>query len=370
MQKLIDKVPWKLILGLVVASALIMVGVMHDDGFYKQPIMEIQSVTQGETTTTTDEFHNSDTQTNQTLSGVVLNGKYKGQHLTVQNTYSTSETMDHNYRVGEKAFVVVHPTEHYRATIKDYKRDVPIVFLVLLAVCLLLVFLKLSGLTALLSIIINTILFVVAVLLNGHSQGTQVLMLFSVLTIVFSVLTLILILGLTRQMLVTLLSTLLGTGASILIALVVFIMTHERGVYYESMQYVTQLPRPLFLAETMIGSLGAVMDESTDIVSSLFALKTERPNLSRRQIFRSGQQIGRSIMGPLINVLFFIFIGETIPMALLFLKNGNSWGYSFSMNMSLGVVQSLISAIGIVLVIPLASGLASITIGKRGAKVK
>ncbi|MEJ6399754.1 YibE/F family protein [Nicoliella sp. Es01] len=343
---------------------------MHDDGLYQQPIMQVQSVTEGKPSKTNDEFQNADTQTNQTLKGVVLNGKYRGHRLTITNTYSTSQTMDHRYRVGEKAFVVIHPSEDFRATIQDYKRDVPITFLVLLAVCLLLVFLKLSGLTALLSIGINTILFYIAVMLNGHSQGTQVLLVFSILTVVFSVVTLILILGFTRQMMVTLASTLLGTLASILLALVVFALTHERGVYYESMQYVTQLPRPLFLAETMIGSLGAVMDESTDIVSSLFALKRERPDLSRLQIFKSGQQIGKSIMGPLLNVLFFIFMGETIPMALLFLKNGNTWGYSFSMNMSLGMVQSLISGIGIVLAIPLASGLTALWIDRKRSEVK
>jgi len=53
-------------------------------------------------------------------------------------------------------------------------------------------------------------------------------------------------------------------------------------------------------------------------------------------------------------------------MAMLYLKNGNSWGYTFSMNMSMGVVQSLISGIGIVLAVPLASFLASRFMAKKG----
>ncbi len=145
--------------------------------------------------------------------------------------------------------------------------------------------------------------------------------------------------------------------------MIVFSLTHEKGVYYESMQYVTQLPRPLFLAETILGSLGAVMDESTDIIASLTALKAEKPDVSAKQIFKSGRQIGGEIMGPLVNVLFFIFVAETLPMALLYLKNANSWNYSFNMTMSLGVVQSLISGIGIVLTIPLACGITSLMIG-------
>ena len=40
-------------------------------------------------------------------------------------------------------------------------------------------------------------------------------------------------------------------------------------------------------------------------------------------------------------------------MMVLFLKNGNSWGYSYSMIMSLGIVQSLISGIGIALTVPI-----------------
>ena len=101
------------------------------------------------------------------------------------------------------------------------------------------------------------------------------------------------------------------------------------------------------------------MDESTDIVASLFQLKTERPDIAPRQVFKSGIQIGRSIMGPLINVLFLIFMADTFAMTLLSFRNGNSWGYTFTMNMSLGMVQSLISGIGIVLAIPVASWLAS-----------
>ena len=62
-------------------------------------------------------------------------------------------------------------------------------------------------------------------------------------------------------------------------------------------------------------------------------------------------------MGPLINVLFLIFIMDTFLNAFLLLKNGNNWGYTFSMAMSLGMVQSLISGIGIVLAIPVVSTL-------------
>lgn len=342
-------------------GGLIVWGTQHDAALYHDPIMQVTQVTTGQPSKETDDFHNTDTQTKQTLHGKILNGRYRGQHLTVTNTYSLSGAMDQRYRVGSQLFVVVHDHQgaHLTATAKDLKRDTPLLFMIWLVVGLLLLIMQFSGFMAFLSVAANGVLFLMAILLNGSTQGAQVLWIFGSLAVVFAALTLWLVLGANRQMLITLATTLGGTAIAIVVALLVFHFTHERGMFYESMQYVTQLPRPLFLAETLLGSLGAVMDESTDIISSLFALKRERPELSANQVFKSGRQIGSTIMGPLINVLFFIFVADTFPMAMLYLKNGNSWGYTFSMNMSMGVVQSLISGIGIVLAVPLASFLAS-----------
>ena len=357
-----------MITGLLILGGILFWGVNHDEGIYRQPIFKVTRVRMMNRNPTNDEFHNKDHQTDQKLTGVLMNGKHRGRHFTIQNQYTDSSAMDRKYHRGEEAFLVLH---HHlnRSTIKNYKRDVPIILLAYLAISLLLIFLRISGLTALLSIVVNAVLFILAVFINGRTQGTKVLWLFGGLAFVFSALTLWLILGRSRQMLITFASTIVGTISALLISLWVFKLTNEDGIHYESMQYVTQLPQPLFLAESLIGSLGAVMDESTDIVSSLFALVREQPKITRGQIFLSGRNIGKSIMGPLINVLFFIFMGSALPLTLLFLKNGNSWGYSFTMNMSLGVVQSLISAIGIVLAVLLSSALASLGI-KKGEAVK
>ncbi|WP_237757204.1 YibE/F family protein [Apilactobacillus ozensis] len=345
-----------------------MLFVKNDAFLYRQPIVRIDSAQLLHKNKITDSFQNEDTSYNQKLVGTVLNGKYKNKKVTINNSYSDSQAMDKKYKKGQQAFVIIHKNPNLNVTIKDYKRDVPIVFVLFLAISLMVIFLKMSGITAIGSIVVNTLLFILALLLNNHGNGAGVVIIFSILAIVFSTVTLTMILGFSRQMWITLCSTLACTFASVLIGLAVFSVTHEKGIFYESMQYVTQSPRPLFLAGTLIGSLGAVMDESTDIISSLFTLKNEHPQISKKQIFKSGQNIGKSIMGPLVNVLFFIFMGETLPMAILFLKNGNSWGYSFSMNMSLGMVQSLISAIGIVLAVPVSSLLTSIFIKEGGNK--
>ncbi|MDM8334330.1 YibE/F family protein, partial [Limosilactobacillus panis] len=197
------------------------------------------------------------------------------------------------------------------------------------------------------------------------NNGEHVMLIFGSLAVIFTLVSLLLILGPTKKMLATFGATVIGTFTALGLSLLVFSMTHQRGIYYESMQYVTQVPRPLFVAETLLGSLGAVMDESSDIIATLFELKQLNPAVARRQLFLAGRNVGKTIMGPLINVLFLIFMAETFTSSLLYIKNGNSWGYTFAMNMSLGTVQSLVSGIGIVLAVPLVSLFGALLLGRR-----
>ena len=351
---------WGLWLTLVViVLGLVGVGLTRFDApWYQQSVAQVTKAHVAKHATTTDEFQNEDGTYQQVLTVKLLNHTQRGRTYQLMNTYTRSGAMDQAYRVGDQVFVRMTNNQK-TITLQGLKRDTALAAVAWLALALLLLIMRFSGLMALLSVTLNAVLFYGAIQIDLMTNGGHLYTLFGGLAVIFAVLTLWLVQGFSRKMIVTLGATVAGTGIAVIISLIVFAVTHERGVTYEAMQYVTQVPRPLFLVETVLGSLGAVMDESTDIVASLFQLKQERPEIAPNQVFKSGLQIGRSIMGPLINVLFLIFMADTFAMTLLYLRNGNNWGYTFSMNMSLGMVQSLISGIGIVLAIPVASWLAS-----------
>ncbi|WP_223875893.1 YibE/F family protein [Paucilactobacillus kaifaensis] len=352
---------------LIVLGIGSMLFVTHNQLLYKQPLVQVVRVTNSARQKQKDNFDNVDHLTSQKLTVKVLNGKFKHQQLVLTNQFSDSGGLDQKYKIGDQVFVNLHQNSHQRlsGTISGYKRDGVLVFLVWLVVALLILIMRKKGSLAFLSVLLNGVVFFIAIQIDLSFQGEHVMLIFSVLSLLFATMTLLLVLGLNRQMLATLGATVIGTSIAMLISLAVFHLTHERGMFYESMQYVTQVPRPLFLAETLLGSLGAVMDESTDIVATLFELKSLDPNVSAKKLFLSGRKVGQTIMGPLVNVLFMIFMADTFTSSLLYIKNGNSWGYTFAMNMSLGTVQSLISGIGIVLAIPVASALAGLLLGKR-----
>ncbi|MCI2152507.1 MAG: YibE/F family protein, partial [Leuconostoc mesenteroides] len=164
-------------------------------------------------------------------------------------------------------------------------------------------------------------------------------------------------LGRTLQMVVTLLATLLSTVLTMFIMFAALKITGNEGVHFETMSYVTQVPVTLFIAQTIIGVLGAVMDEAADIVAALFGLRREKIERHFKDYWHAGMNVGRDIMGTLINVLFMIFIAETMPMVFLMLRNGNNWPYILDQIMNLGILQTVISGIGIVLAVPVTSAL-------------
>ena len=346
-----------LLIALVIIGGGILFFTSHNERFYQQPIAKVISEKTTGKRKTKDQFENVDHQYNQQLKVRMMNGKYQGQVLTVQNTYSDSQPMDQRYRVGNDIFLTQVRKQNGKlsANVDGYKRDTVIVFLLWLVTLMLLLLMGHAGLLALISVVINAILFLIAIEIDLKQNGQHIMLLFSVLAIIFTFISLLLVLGFSKRMLATFAATVIGTFVALGVSVLVFSWTHERGVYYESMEYVTQVPRPLFLAETLLGSLGAVMDESSDIIATLFELKQLNPQVTRKQLFISGRNVGKSIMGPLVNVLFLIFMVDTFTGSLLYIKNGNSWGYTYAMTMSLGTIQSLISGIGIVLSVPLVS---------------
>ena len=101
---------------------------------------------------------------------------------------------------------------------------------------------------------------------------------------------------------------------------------------------------------TLVGVLGAVMDEATDMIATLFRSSVTSQYGTKGTSYWTSCRSRN--FGALSNTLFLIFIAEQVPMAVLYLRNGNNWGFTYTMNLSLGMIQTLISAIGIVLTTP------------------
>lgn len=352
---------------LLVLAVWSIVAVSHNQFCYHQPIGKVVATKTVHQQKQVDQFHNIDYQIKQSLTLRVMNGHYRGEIVHASNTYSQSGGMDQRYRVGQQAFLSQLSISHHHLTanVSGLKRDTTMVVLLWIVVLFLIIFLKRMGIFALVSVVTNILLFLLAITIDVHTQATYLLAIFIVLAMLISLSTLICVFGMNKQTIATFFATILGVSLSLLIFLLVQMATHNRGIYYESMQYVTENYRWLYLAQVLIGCLGAVMDECSDILATMFEVKRLEPQVSAHQLFSAGVSVGQQIMGPLTNVLLMIFLFSTLTNSVLLLRNGNTWGYTFSMCMGLGVAQSLVSGIGIVITVPTVSGLSAIFLARK-----
>lgn len=358
---------WKALIIVILLALASVVLVSHNQFMYQRPIGKITAVKVIQKQKQKDEFNNIDYQYKQRLVLRVMNGKYQGQQVRASNEYSQSGGMDQHYRVGQQVFLtqLTKSNNHLNANVSGLKRDTTIVILLWMVVILVTFLFGQTGSFAFVSVILNIILFIIAVKMNVQTQANYLLAIFACASVLMALVTLTFVYGWSKQTIATLIASLLGVTLSMMIFMMVSKITAEKGMYYESMQYVTQNYRLLYLAQVMIGVLGAVMDETSDILATIFEVKRINQDSGWRALYDAGRRVGQSVMGPLTNILLMIFLFSTMTNAVLLLRNGNSWGYTFNMCMSLGVTQSLVSGIGIVITVPVISCLAAFIMARR-----
>lgn len=118
-------------------------------------------------------------------------------------------------------------------------------------------------------------------------------------------------------------------------------------------------------AGIILGAVGAMMDVSMSISSSVHEVKQVNPNISVRQSIRAGLNVGRDIMGTMADTLIFAYLGAHMITMLLprieFPEAGMLYPFLRIVNEEttvVAIVQAVVGTIGLVLTVPIAATVA------------
>ena len=112
--------------------------------------------------------------------------------------------------------------------------------------------------------------------------------------------------------------------------------------------------RGLLVGGIMISTLGAVLDVTMGLASSLCEVSNANPNLSRKELFRSGMNIGRDMVGTMTNTLILAFLGSSFTLILYFSTLNLSFHQFISSSFfSIELISAVAGSIGVILSIPL-----------------
>lgn len=291
----------------------------------------------------------------QTLEVLILNGKYKGNTIDISNTYTSSGVNDERYRKGTQLLIALNSSGD-GGSILEKKRDVYVVLFFVAFIFLLVLVSGKHGAIVMVSFIINLILLVFS--LKVYDIYGNLLKVTMAVMLLFSVLTLLFAGGLHKKTFAAILSTLV----TVMMCFGIYMLTMKTSerIPYEMMDYVVN-PKDLadlFLAGTLMGSLGAIMDVSISIAAGVSEVVAKAEGITAKALVSSIREMGYDIMGTMINVLFFTYLSGTIPILVLKIKNGYTLYHLVKFQLVFETICFLIGAIGIVLAIPV-SGLFS-----------
>lgn len=152
-------------------------------------------------------------------------------------------------------------------------------------------------------------------------------------------------------------------------------MASLSGIYDETSSLVSVSPGVrldmygILLGGIIIASLGVLDDVITSQVATVDELYQSKKSISKRELFTRGMSVGREHLSALINTLALAYIGVALPTVIALSFMVDSSHYLVAMlnmeYMSVEIIRTAISSIGIILAIPLSTGLAVLLVGQK-----
>ena len=308
---------------------------------------------------------------NQIVELKLLSGEFKGS--MVEATSSSSYLFGAHCEKGMKVVAIVNESNG-ELVASVYSQNRGPVLWILIGIFIAVVFLigVKKGLASIGGLLF-TMLCIFLLFLPMIYKGISPIFAAIVVVVLTTVVTMILIDGVSRKSVTAILGTILGVVVAAVFALLFGKAAGISGYNVSDIEELVYLAEKtdirigeLLFAGILIAALGAVMDVGMSIASTLNELQEKKEIMSVKELFASGMNVGRDMMGTMSNTLILAFTGGSLN-TLVFIY-AYDYPYLQIINMySIGIelMQGLSASMGVVLTVPFTSLIGAWLLGKR-----
>lgn len=304
----------------------------------------------------------------QTLNVKITSGPFKDQVFTTENSTSGNVAYDIWLAEGDKVLLYLETIdgELVNGYVMDFERDTYLFILIAVFILVLIAIGKRQGLKSVITLGF-TLLVIGKFLLPLLFRGYNPVLLALISGIIIASVTFLIIGGITKKSFAAILGTTGGLLTAVAISIIFGKLTNLRGLSGEETQMLMYIPQDiqfdlqgLLFAGMMIGALGAVMDVSISIASAMQEIKNVGSKLSFKELFRSGMNVGKDIMGTMSNTLILAYTGASIPLLLLLMAYDQPLVKLINMDfLAIELIRALSGSIGLILAIPITALIAA-----------
>ncbi len=311
----------------------------------------------------------------QLLLAEVKTGQYKGETLQVYGY--VGPLYGGQLKVGDGATLLIstYADGTHTATVYEYNRlPVLAVIVALFLIATVAVGGKVGAksLVALAITLVCLFWILIPLLMKGAPTLLTVFLVCAYITVV----TMVILGGVQRKTVCAALGTIAGTALSLLFGLAAQSLARVDGLRLADVEPLLQLRqtgtpiglRGLLVGGIVISALGAVMDVAMSIASALTEVHAVAPERSAKELLRSGMNIGRDMVGTMTNTLILAFLGSGFALIIYLYSLGLSPHQLISSAyLTIEVVSSISSSIGVILSVPLTAVISSVILTKGKA---
>ena len=306
----------------------------------------------------------------------VKSGQYAGETLLTYNYVSPLYGLPLQVGDGVSLTISTYSNGEHRATVYEYNRIPALVIVVVLFFLVTALVGRRTGVRSLVALAI-TVLCLFRILLPLLLRGAPTLPAVLGVCTFIAVVSFTILGGIHRKSVCAMLGTVAGMVLAMCFGLLAQGLARVDGLRISDVQPLLQLRQtgtPLGLRYLLVGgiivsALGAVMDVAMSISSALDEVHGANAELGFRELFRSGMNIGRDMVGTMTNTLILAFLGSGFTLILYLYSLGLSrYQLLTSAYLAIEVISGVASSIGMILAIPLTALISSALLarGKAG----
>ena len=308
----------------------------------------------------------------------MTSGRYKGETLQVYNF--VGPLYGAPLKAGDSAVLIVstYADGSHNATVYEYNRTLALAAVIALFVVATVLVGGKTGAKSLIGLIITLIcLFwlLLPMLMKGFPTLLTVFLICTYVTIVsFTILG-----GVSKKTVCASLSTVCGIAISLVFALAAQGLARIDGLRLADVEPLLQLRqtgtpiglRYLLVGGIVISALGAVMDVAMSIASALSEIHLVDPELGPKDLFKSGMNIGRDMVGTMTNTLILAFIGPSFVVVIYLYSIGlQPYQLLSSSYLAIEVISGIASSIGVILSVPITAFISAYIISGKSFNKK
>ena len=310
----------------------------------------------------------------QLLIVTIQTGQYAGDQMMADNT--VGPMYGQRFDVGDAVTVGVstYADGTVRCYIYEYNR-MPGLLAILAAFLLVTVLVGGKvGAKSLVSLAL-TVLALIYILLPLLLQGWATIPTTFLISVLVTAATFVILGGVDKKTVCACLGTLAGIALATIFGLLAQKFLRIDGYRQEYAEALLQLRQTgesgigisgLIVAGVIVSALGAVMDVAMSISSAVQELKRVNEDLTAKQLFASGMNIGRDMVGTMTNTLILAILGSGLTLIVYIYSLGlQPWQLLSSAYISLETVSAVASSIGVMLAVPLTAAVCAVAYGKK-----